>query len=116
MPESESGPGYGEAKVGPSGRKTSPWQVSFHWEGKRYRKSCRLKRQAEQLADRATETLRLLRRGVLNVPPDADVKVFVLGGGVVADAPARRKAVPRGMNEVLDRFLEARVPPAVAAR
>ena len=59
------------------------YRVRFRYGGRPYKRSLKTteKREAEGVVGRVEETIRLLERGRLEIPPDADPGVFILSDG-----------------------------------
>ena len=59
------------------------YRIRFRYAGKPYKRSLKTtdKRDAGAVVGRVEETIRLLERGRLNIPPDADPGVFILSDG-----------------------------------
>ena len=59
------------------------YRIWFRYAGKPYKRSLKTteKREAEAVVGRVEETIRLLERGRLDIPSDADPGVFILSDG-----------------------------------
>ena len=59
------------------------YRIRFRYAGKPYKRSLKTseKREAEAIVGRVEETIRLLERGRLDIPLDADPGVFILSDG-----------------------------------
>jgi len=85
--------------------RTGNWVVMFRW-GKQYRRSCETKSKVEARAAkiRIEETIRLLRQGVLELPPDADPATWIMSGGKLNNRPQADKMHRFG--GIADAYLE----------
>ncbi len=70
------------------------FKVCFRWAGRRHKKTDRTTdpREAEAVRERGEETIGLVERGRLAVPPGADVSTSFLSDGRVADRPPAAEA------------------------
>lgn len=86
------------------------WRVRFRWEGKPFSKVFRLERQAKQAAEKITEDLNLIRRGILAPPSGQAVPAYVWERAGVEEPKPRRDPMPTRIDHVTERFLEQREP------
>ena len=63
--------------------RTKVWQVVFRWEGEQYKRTAQTKKKkdAETLAGRVDDTIKMLRTGHLSMPEDADAASWILSHG-----------------------------------
>jgi len=73
------------ASIHQDGR-TGVWQIAFRWHGEQYKRSAQTKRKkdAETLAGRVADTLKMLRTGHLMMSKDADPATWILSHGHLA--------------------------------
>ncbi len=87
------------------------FKISFRWAGRKVRKTVRAKTRAdaETVLQRLEETLDLVERGRIEVPPDCtDIAVFLLSDGKVAGrppGPVEPPAKPLSLRELVDRYV-----------
>lgn len=64
-------------------KKTGLWQIRFRWDGREYKRSLATDNEREALSarGRVEDTIRLLERGLLDLPPSADVATFIVSSG-----------------------------------
>ncbi len=88
-------------------RRGKRFRLIFYHAGRRYAASLKTttERDADSIAGTVEDTLTLLRRGVLPLPPGADLVTFVLSGGRCEEKP---KPPPiRTLSELRERYLQA---------
>ncbi len=87
------------------------FKISFRWAGKKVRKTVRARSRADAdaILKRFEETLDLVQRGRIEVPPDCpDIGAFLLSDGkVVPKPPSAAEPPPKAvaLREVVDRYL-----------
>ncbi|WP_165231413.1 tyrosine-type recombinase/integrase [Aquisphaera insulae] len=84
----------------PGGR----WRIVFVWEGRRHSHSLAkaTKEEATACRHRLEESLRLVDRGILQIPPGADVGRFLVSGGKVTAKPGGE--APLTLSALLKRY------------
>lgn len=88
-------------------RRGERYRLIFYYAGRRYAASLKTtkERDADSIAGTVEDTLSLLQRGVLTLPPGVDLVTFVLSGGRCEEKP---KPPPiRTLSELKDRYLQA---------
>ena len=72
------------------------YRIRFRFEGRQYQRSLRTKAKAEAdgVLARVQGTLRMIARGYLRVPVDADAGLFIISDGRVANHPKATPATP----------------------
>jgi integrase len=88
-------------------RRGKRYRVIFYHAGRRYAASLKTtkERDADSIAGTVEDTLSLLQRGVLTLPPGADLVTFVLSGGRCEEKP---KPPPiRTLSGLKERYLKA---------
>src|SRR5262245_24848406 len=80
------------------------YRIVFCWQGKRryYSLGKMPERDAQSWLDRLEESLRFVDRGLLGVPPDADLGRFLVSGGKQAAKPAAE--TPLTLSELFKRY------------
>jgi integrase len=80
------------------------YRIVFCWQGeRRYHSLGKIpERDARSCLDRLEESLRFVDRGLLEVPPDADLGRFLVSGGKLNGKPALK--APLTLGEVLKRY------------
>src|SRR5271155_4923828 len=88
------------------------YRIVFCWQGeRRYHSLGKLpEREARSCLDRLEESLRLVDRGLIEVPVDADLGRFLVSGGKLNGKPALK--APLTLGELLKRY-EAEHPDGV---
>lgn len=63
--------------------RTGYWQIVFRWQGQQYKRSAQTKKKkdAQTLASRVEEAIKLLRTGHLDIPEDDDAPTWILSHG-----------------------------------
>ncbi len=72
--------------------------IRFRFAGRSYKRSLKTdnKKNAESALSRLEETLSLVQRGFLVMPPDADPVTYFLSGGKAANTPKNEKGITLG--------------------
>lgn len=88
------------------------YRIVFCWQGqRRYHSLGRMpEREARSCLDRLEESLRFVDRGLLDVPPEADLGRFLVSGGKVNAQPSLKS--PLTLGELLSRY-QAEYPDGV---
>jgi integrase len=86
------------------------YRIAFYYQGKRFKHSIGkvADRDARSCKDRLEENLRFLERGLLEVPPDADLGVFLVSGGRLNGKPVLEK--PLTLAEYFERYQRSQHP------
>lgn len=87
-------------------RRGKKFRLVFRYAGKKYQHPLRTEheREAEACAERVEENIRLLERGRLLLPPDADLPTFLLSDGKLNNTPVPRARLTLG--EFRNRYVE----------
>lgn len=87
-------------------RRGKKFRLVFRYAGKKYQHPLRTSNEREALAcvERVEENIRLLERGRLLLPPDADLPTFLLSDGKLNDSPVPRARLTFG--DFRDRYVE----------
>jgi hypothetical protein len=80
------------------------YRIVFCWQGKRRAHSLGKvsERDARSCLDRIEEGLRFVERGLLNVPPNVDLGLFLVSGGKLGEKPDLKPSLTFG--ELLERY------------
>jgi integrase len=83
------------------------FKVAFRFGGRRYKRrlDTRDRAEADRLAARLEETIKLVERGRLEIPEDVDLPTFLLSDGKVAQPPKVTEAATLG--ELIDGYRRA---------
>ena len=83
------------------------FKVAFRFGGKRYKRALDTKdrNEANQIAARLEENIRLVERGRLALPEDVDLPTFLLSDGKLAQAPKPPEVVT--LDDLFDRYRAA---------
>lgn len=87
-------------------RRGKKFRLVFRYAGQKYQHPLRTEneREAQACVERVEENIRLLERGRLLLPPDADLPTFLLSDGKLNDTPVPRARLTLG--EFRDRYTE----------
>ncbi len=78
--------------------RSKPCHIRFRFAGRSFKRSLKTDRETHASASlaRLTETISLVRRGVLEMPPDADAVTFLLSGGRTRNVRASEPSITLG--------------------
>ncbi len=89
--------------------RTRVWQIVFRWEGEQYKRTAQTKKKkdAETLAGRVEDTIRMLRTGHLAMPEEADPPSWILSNGQQAQQRSKNgKTRSESFGKVCDLYFE----------
>ncbi|MFO0792426.1 MAG: hypothetical protein U0805_23440, partial [Pirellulales bacterium] len=85
------------------------FRVGFRFDGQQFKRSLKTadRREAEALRGRIDDTIRLIERGRLELPPDVDPATFILSDGKRSGEKERRERLT--LEQLIDRY-QAELP------